>query len=292
MIRVTTALSPTGGGPANARSAGAEACGRSATARVFLRLFLPVAATALGCRVHSAGLSASGGAGDLVPAENADLGGNDEPLGDQPDDDPDSHEVDAGEPVDLTPVFGSPSIIGCSDGSREGFRAITDWPDVAGCAGGWQVPGLLADASRRPACNRAAGNHSRNPDGTGCSAADLCAPTWHACLDGPEVARRSPASGCTGIVSPGEQAFFVVMAGASHQGVCYPDPSATNDLHGCGSIGQPESGDCAPLNRRMDFADCMATGVWQCGTAQESLDEANVVTKPGSSLGGVLCCKD
>ena len=57
-------------------------------------------------------------------------------------------------------------------------------------------------------------------------------------------------------------------------------------------IGQPESSGCPPLNRRMSFADCAATGVWWCGTADQSLLEADVVYKPDSSLGGVLCCKD
>jgi hypothetical protein len=43
----------------------------------------------------------------------------------------------------------------------------------------------------------------------------------------------------------------------------------------------------------MNFSDCTATtGVWQCGTPENSLREADVVTKSGSSLGGVLCCKD
>jgi hypothetical protein len=42
----------------------------------------------------------------------------------------------------------------------------------------------------------------------------------------------------------------------------------------------------------MNFSDCIASVVWQCGTADDSLREADMVTKSGSSLGGVLCCKD
>ena len=45
------------------------------------------------------------------------------------------------------------------------------------------------------------------------------------------------------------------------------------------SIGQPESSECPPLTRRMNFSDCAATVVWQCGTADDSLREADVVTK-------------
>jgi hypothetical protein len=193
------------------------------------------------------------------------------------------------------------SKVGCSDGTREGFRDINRWPRIAACAGGWQVAGLLTGASRTPVCNRNAGNDSSDPTGIHCSAADMCAATWHACTNGPDVADHSSSGDCAGILSPGEQAFFVVMTGASPQGVCYPDPSLANDLHGCGSIGQPEAGGCPPLDRRMDFAACAATGVWSCGDASDSLPgvdasgnllEAALVTKPDPSLGGVLCCKD
>jgi hypothetical protein len=76
-------------------------------------------------------------------------------------------------------------------------------------------------------------------------------------------------------------------------GICSSDPLASNDLHGCGGLGQPETQGCAPLSRRMGFADCLAThGVWNCGSQDDSLQESKVVTKPGTALGGVLCCKD
>jgi hypothetical protein len=200
-----------------------------------------------------------------------------------------AYRSEVGGAADLAPVIGDPNSVGCSDGTREGFRDVTNWPDIAGCAGGWTSPGLLDLVARSPRCGRVSGNDSINPNGDECSAADLCALNWHACVDGPDVARRSP-TGCESLGLPGDQAFFAVMTGASPQGVCYSDPSATNDLHGCGSIGQPESDWCPPLTRRMGFADC--TGVWQCGTVDDSLDEASKVYKTGPSLGGVLCCRD
>jgi hypothetical protein len=208
--------------------------------------------------------------------------------------DSDADRGDAAGPADLPPIIGVPAIVGCSDGTREGFSDVEHWPSIAGCAGGWKVAGLLDTSSRNLHCDRVAGNDSRNPTGNGCSVTDLCAATWHACLDGPDVASHSPTGGCESIVSPDDKAFFVVMTGASPQGVCFPDSSAVNDLHGCGSmsIGQPESEWCPPLTRRMGFADCDATHVWQCGTEDENLSEAAVVTKPDPSMGGVLCCKD
>jgi len=290
MSRVSTAKSPTVSGLAHGKLEGA-------VARVGIFL-LPLATGLLGCRVFSVGLATDGAAGDSVGMGHSDSGGGEKPT---PSDgldgaasDSNEHGGDAGEPADLEPVIGFPLIVGCSDGTREGFRDIKNWPNIAGCAGGWRWAGLLAETSRACRCDRVAGNDSPNPEGVDCSASDLCAPTWHTCLDGPDVASHSPTRGCESIVAPGEKAFFIVMAGASPQGVCYPDPSAANDLHGCGSgsIGQSESPGCPPLTRRMGFADCAATGVWQCGTANDSLREADVVTKSGSSLGGVLCCKD
>jgi len=278
MSRVSTASFPTGG----------DGRGRSALAKVLVGLILPVATAMVGCRIHTAGLVAGGGTDDFAQADaGGDDGGAGDGLGES-----DASGDDAGEPADLAPVVGDPTTVGCSDGTRDGFRDLGTWPRIAGCAGGWQVAGLLAKYSRTPLCNRIAGNSSENPEGAGCSAADLCALTWHTCLDGPDVASHSPTGDCQGIVSPEEQALFVVMVGASPQGVCCPDPTAANDLHGCGTIGEPDSGGCPPLDRRMGFAECAATGVWQCGDEDSIFSEADVVTKPGSSLGGVLCCKD
>jgi hypothetical protein len=276
MSRVLTASPPTVGG---------------------LAYLLPLAAAMLGCRVYSIGL-ATDGTVDSVGMGSSDSGGVGEatPVDamDGPGIDLAAYWGDSGEPGDLAPVIVDPLIVGCSDGTREGFRDIVNWPNIAGCAGGWQWPGLIDPATRVPRCLRVAGNNSRNPEGFGCSATDLCARTWHGCLGGPDVASHSPTGGCESAVSPGDEALFVVMAGASPQGVCYPDPLAKNDLHGCGSmgIGQSESDGCPPLDRRMSFADCAATGVWLCGTSDHSLLEADVVTKSGPALGGVLCCKD
>jgi hypothetical protein len=264
-------------------------------ARIPLGFLLALALATLGCHFHSVGLPTDATAGEFIDLDSLDSGGTSEPKvvdawGDSAND-AGSKRGEAGETADLAPVPGDPVTIGCSDGTREGFRDFANWPGIAGCAGGWQVPGLLSFVARSPSCDRVAGNDSSNPNGDGCSAADLCADGWHACVDGPDVARSSP-TGCESVGSPGDQAFFAVMTGASTQGVCYPDPSATNDLHGCGSIGQPESDGCPPLTRRMGFADCFQTGVWQCGTVDQSLTEAKWVTKSGPSLGGILCCRN
>lgn len=187
---------------------------------------------------------------------------------------------------------GLPEEIGCSDGDREGFLDIANWPDIAGCSGAWRTPGLLGPQARTPQCNREAGNSSSNVTGIDCSVGDLCAAGWHVCRDAGEVVRHS-RTGCESAVPDGLQRFFVTLAAATSQGVCLNDPAATNDLHGCGTFGQPETPACEPLDRRLGFADCQATsGSWECGTFQLHLMEARLVTKRDSQLGGALCCRD
>lgn len=190
-------------------------------------------------------------------------------------------------------VRGDPVQIGCADGSREGFPEVASWPDIAGCAGAWDMPGLLDVQARTPRCGRSAGDTGTNPLGIGCSVSDLCADGWHVCRDAPDVQRRSP-TGCESAVPPADRRFFLVLAGASPQAVCYPDREAANDLHGCGGDqGLPAGVGCQPLNRRMGFAECQATnGIWTCGTAADHLVEARLVVKSSPALGGALCCRD
>ena len=198
--------------------------------------------------------------------------------------------TDAGEPPG---VAGPTDIVGCSDGTREGFRDFVTWQTIAGCAGGFDQPGVIGSPNLLPTCNLNAGDTSPNPNGVGCSAADLCAAHWHLCLDGYDVSQHSPTGDCESCVPAGEPRFFLVASGASAMGICSPDPSASNDLHGCGGLGQPETEACYPLFRRMGFADCLATGsVWWCGDESDYLEEARVVMKTGPTMGGALCCQD
>ena len=189
-------------------------------------------------------------------------------------------------------VAGPPGEIGCADGTRDGYLDLGAWKNIAACAGGWSAPGVTGPAARTPRCDRAAGNSGANPTGGGCGIADLCAAGWHVCGSPAEVAAASPTD-CESAAPYGHSMFFLIAAGASVQGVCSPDVTAANDLHGCGTLGQPELEGCQPLDRRFGFAECLGSdGVWQCGDASRHLEEANLVTKLGPRLGGVLCCRD
>jgi hypothetical protein len=193
--------------------------------------------------------------------------------------------------VDPPPaVRGDPAAAGCADGSREGFADLGRWPRIAGCAGGFRVPGVDGDGARTPTCDREAGNTGANPAGVGCSAADLCAPGWQICTDGGDVERSSP-TGCAGAAADGYALFFLVATGASPDGICVPGAGFENDLFGCGSFGGPVHPSCAPLDRRLDFTGCYATrGLWSCGDDRTHLQETAEVSKAGPGLGGVLCC--
>jgi hypothetical protein len=206
----------------------------------------------------------------------------------------DAPHLDAAREVarDEAGVPGKPEQMGCADGTREGFISLTDWPAIAGCSGAWSLGGLLSPEARAPACMREAGNDGLNAFGEGCGVADLCAAGWRVCRDANDVRRHSP-SGCESAVNSVEPRFFLVLAGASAQGICSPDRNAANDLHGCGNLGQSESSACEPLNRRMTFAECQASrGVWVCGGPGEHLTEAALVSKSDSALGGALCCRE
>ena len=250
-----------------------------------VRVLAFLAASALvGCRVLTSGLP---GSDATAPDRDAAVAGKDVAAigldGPVP-------AVDAGVPEGIS---GAPVLVGCSDGTREGFRNLSVWPNIAGCSGAFDQMGVVGTPDLPATCELQAGNSSPIPVGAGCSAADLCAPHWHVCRDGSDVARSSPTGDCEGCVGAGERRFFLVASGASPIGICSPDSRESNDLHGCGDLGEPESDGCAPLARRMGFADCLATnGVWSCGNDLDSLREAAVVTKPGPSLGGVLCCRD
>jgi hypothetical protein len=236
----------------------------------------------MGCHVFSPGLSPRDASRPLNP-------------------DGPSPGLESPSPEDALPadtqeaLYGLTSKVGCSDGTREGFRVLSRWPSIAGCAGGWQKPGLTTPRS----CAGEVGNSSPNSNGVrcpasgpcvDCSATDLCAEGWHLCKDGQDVLDHSD-TGCENILAPGERGIFIAMTGASTDGVCEKDKQ--NDLHGCGNLGSPESDQCPPFIRRMGYADCDNTGgVWQCGPSALRLNETKNVTKSNSDLGGVLCCKD
>ncbi|MFO0593620.1 MAG: hypothetical protein U0441_39125 [Polyangiaceae bacterium] len=198
------------------------------------------------------------------------------------------------------------SVSGCSDGAREGFTDFEKYPYIAGCSGGFQIPGVLGELTA-PACGWKAGNGSSNPNGIGCNAWDLCAPGWHVCGGAAEVAQDSP-TGCDGVAPAQDPVFFITRqsgtgcgtcatgsdtssacATCSCAGGCAQTEKTSNDVFGCGTIGEPPS-DCGVLNSFSNDV-CTALGYpWLCGS--DSCGEAHNVWKETATNGGVLCCAD
>ena len=169
---------------------------------------------------------------------------------------------------------------GCSDGTREGFKTTEK---IAACAGGFDSPGLMSPSR----CANMAGNDSPNSAGKNCSAADLCQISWHVCKTLEELKERAP-QGCGDLMAPAMTFFATALSGPGGA-QC---GEGSNDLFGCGTLGNPtDSVTCTMLDKTSGDI-CAALGApWNCGTVASS-NELAEVTKPGSEGGGVLCCKD
>lgn len=229
-------------------------------------------------------------------------------------------------------VKGKPEKIGCSDGTREGFRDLEKYPDIAACAGGWSIPGVH---QWEPACDRVSGNSSKNTTGEGCNVEDLCAPGFHVCTGDLEVQSISP-DGCENIdLDDSEPGFYLTRESSRGHMQCSgkTDAYGADDLFGCGNLGcgvNYSQRECHVLNRASHDSchvledatkcDCTYTddkvkckGRLGCRWCQnvnyyETLNqtdyapswdcgrnsrrEASNVVKRTSELGGVLCCRD
>jgi hypothetical protein len=210
--------------------------------------------------------------------------------------------------------------VGCADGEREGFLDSTAYPHIAGCAGGWEKPGVTPDEIVAT-CGNAGGDDGDNAEGKGCSTPDLCAKEWHVCITWKEVAEKSP-TGCAGAVPPDAKSkslFFAMRQPSETGSVCGDWGDGFNDVFGCGNLGAGLGPDknCGPLDRVLASTQPNSCGFneaepplgpWECmGDDQSHLNEGALVTKKacaGTSCsydgyplgsqdkGGVLCCRN
>jgi hypothetical protein len=220
--------------------------------------------------------------------------------------DPDPCTSDQCDPA-IGCVFPNIECGGCADGRRDAFLDRDRYPDIAGCSGGFQIRGLATEAG--PSCGFAAGDDGPNPNGFGCSATDLCAPGFHVCRSASDVARHS-MDGCRGAGDAPPSAFFAsrqtgpgclecatgTASGCtpdSCRSDCAPTPGTSNDLFGCGSLGDTPRASCGPLDRSSNNLCSSLRPPWRCDDgANADVHESDVVVKLGSEAGGVLCCRD
>lgn len=220
-----------------------------------------------------------------------------------------------------------PLVIGCADGSREGFVDLGTYPNLAACSGAWDVPGAFHSA---PTCGREAGNGGANANGLGCNVEDLCAGGWHVCYGPDDIDIRTGGRGCddavaadypqhgsgtTNIAHPPGAAFFMTRTSGSGTGNCDEVvngfPQSFNDIFGCGNMGAPPQANCYPLNRfghnqcsSLHNADnggasaqthgySSSEWAWECNDGGNGTNESKFVVKTRpTDQGGVLCCKD
>jgi hypothetical protein len=218
---------------------------------------------------------------------------------------------------------------GCADGTREGFVDIKAYPNIAGCSGGWSIPGVMLENpgvapdcptvpthdTTTPACNRRGGNDGPLPGGNGCNVADLCAAGWHVCTSAQDVGVHSGSAGCADATGPSSPPLFFVtrqssngcgdcatgtMTGPNCNGRacatgCAQTATLSNDVFGCGNIGDGSGlTGCDPLDR---FSYDLGTGLpagtnWSFRDDGSGLCEAYAVTHSGAAYGGALCCRD
>ena len=185
--------------------------------------------------------------------------------------------------VTSTGGAGGAASVGCADGQREGFLDLATYPSIAACDGGFALPGVIGLTG--PACGRAAGDDGPFPDGAGCNAMDLCASGFHLCADFTEIATKS-ATGCAGAAVGVAPTFYATAQPGAGQAKC--GATGTDDVYGCGSMGAPPNVVCAPIDK-WSGNDCKdLTAPWSCASPTEALN----LVKPGSTGGGVLCCRD
>jgi hypothetical protein len=213
----------------------------------------------------------------------------------------------------------SPKVVGCADGTREGFSPPAKHPMIAACDGAWDQPGIF---DMPVLCNREAGNDGKNAAGKGCTVSDLCAEGWHVCHGKDDVITSNPhggplEQGCEGVMDGATSpVFFTTQMSSTGAFECSTAADATNDLFGCGDLGCDFTSNptvkalCAPLVMSShdlckglrndlgcgDWCNHLGkypalTNAWDCG--QDSTQEALHVTKTqADQQGGVLCCRD
>jgi hypothetical protein len=217
---------------------------------------------------------------------------------------------------------------GCADGTREGFVDIVTYPDIAGCSGGWSIPGVMLENPGRapacptvtthdtatPACRRQGGNSGPLPSGTGCDVADLCSAGWHVCTSAQDVATHSGSKGCAEATGPSSPPLFFATRQSSNgcgdcatgtrtasdctgNGCttgCAQTAALSNDVFGCGNIGDAAGlSGCDPLDRfSYNLGSALSGTNWSLTDDGSGLCEAYVVVHRGPDYGGALCCRD
>lgn len=161
-----------------------------------------------------------------------------------------------------------PTVVGCSDGTREGFINTNSYASIASCAGTWDRQSLRASST---------GASCGNDLGKCTVPADACATGWHVCMANgwpSDLTGRVSAEDChSGGAGTGR------FMGASDTWYCESTPLQCFDGNPicCGS-------ECSTVVAMCDV-------VWP-GMTYGAPDNSCNNTGDTWNYKGVLCCKD
>jgi hypothetical protein len=265
---------------------------------VALRQSLPASLLSLllaGCHYFGAGVDrALGPPADAAPAPGGDAGGWTARLingGPTPRHRRPSH------PCRPPPVKGAPTLVGCSDGSREGFADPAAWKHIAGCSGAWSVPGVRGPDGSQPRCARAAGNTGTLASGV-VARPPICAPTAGtfaatartSARTPHRMRERDPSRARRVLRHPGGRLVLRIVCprpGAAER------PARLRQLRPARGGRLPAAQPPAQLRRLPGQPGARSTGPGLVlRRRHQPPAEASLVTKSSSALGGVLCCQD
>lgn len=185
-----------------------------------------------------------------------------------------------------------PKNWGCSDGSREWFVDRNLYPDIAGCAGAFDRPGLNNSS---PSCSRKTGNSAVDTSGTGCSAADLCEVGWKVCDSLMTLLSSSGGRFCDTsrhVSMPSGSFYASAITSEQISNTCQDYLPPGGNLVGCGNV---ELGSYCEMNGKHVFSSVQSpttlSSTWNLpsGTLEDMLTSA---TKTFSMTSGVLCCRE
>ena len=169
----------------------------------------------------------------------------------------------------------SPNLSGCSDGEREAFTNITDYPRIAGCAASWQgTPSM-----RAPAEGAACGD-----DLGACAVpASACELGWHVCATSGAFTELTAisAEACHGAAATGR--FLAASSHCTSTSAC--QYAAILPCFEAGFCSEPVccGPDCYPSPGCPD-------GVWSAGTWTSAPASEGCGAQPSAQGLGVLCC--
>ena len=174
---------------------------------------------------------------------------------------------------------GEPSVVGCADGQREGFAAVSEYPSIAGCIGDWKGSKSLVTPATGSPCGDDLGDCNEP--------ADVCATGWHVC-GSPEgqvrdLTSRVKPDDCDA-AGPGR-----FNAAFSHNYGDHIDGCLNDDHYRCKHYGFGAEPVCCGSD--CEFGLCR-DGVWEGRTriSRGLADGCGLLDSARN--GGVLCCTD